>query len=150
MSVRKPKNSPYYYYEFEFKGRRFHRSTGETDRAAAERIEAKARADARRAAVAIPDDVDRDWAAYHLVKLRDEVRSLSKAVERVADDARALRQAIDGIEDSLERLTGKGAPRAPVAASFIPYGFRLSLLGLCLMQIYSHGQMIPALVAMVQ
>ena len=27
VSVRKPKNSPFYYYEFEFRGHRFHRST---------------------------------------------------------------------------------------------------------------------------
>lgn len=39
MSVRKPKNSPFYYYEFEFRGHRFHRSAGTGSRREAEAIE---------------------------------------------------------------------------------------------------------------
>lgn len=39
MSVYRPKNSPYYHYDFQFKGRRVHGSTGVTARGRAEKIE---------------------------------------------------------------------------------------------------------------
>lgn len=46
MSVYKPKNSSIYLYDFQHRGRRFHGSTGQKTRREAERVEARARADA--------------------------------------------------------------------------------------------------------
>ena len=43
MSVYKPKNSPYWHFDFQFKGVRFHGSTGTTSKAAARQIEARER-----------------------------------------------------------------------------------------------------------
>jgi hypothetical protein len=39
MSVYKPKNSPYYQYDFEYRGHRFHGSTKRTSRREAEAVE---------------------------------------------------------------------------------------------------------------
>lgn len=46
MSLYKPKNSPYWHYDFVIKGLRFHGSTGTTEKARARNIEAKARGEA--------------------------------------------------------------------------------------------------------
>lgn len=46
MSVYKPAKSRFYHYDFQFKGRRFHGSTGQARRRDAEEIERKARLDA--------------------------------------------------------------------------------------------------------
>jgi len=47
MSIYKPKNSPYFHFDFVWKGRRFHGSTGAKTRRAAERVEETERAKAR-------------------------------------------------------------------------------------------------------
>ena len=47
MSVYKPAKSPYFHYDFQLRGRRFHGSTGETTRRAAEAVAAKAKEAAR-------------------------------------------------------------------------------------------------------
>jgi integrase len=47
MSVYRDRRSPYYQYDFQHKGRRFFGSTGQTERRAAERVEAEAREQAR-------------------------------------------------------------------------------------------------------
>jgi integrase len=47
MSLYKPKNSPYFHYDFVWKGRRFHGSTGAKTKRAAERVEEAERAKAR-------------------------------------------------------------------------------------------------------
>ena len=43
MSVYKPKNSPYWHFDFQLKGGRFHGSTGTTSKSAARQIEAQER-----------------------------------------------------------------------------------------------------------
>jgi integrase len=47
MSLYKPKNSPYFHFDFVWKGRRFHGSTGAKTKRAAERVEEAERAKAR-------------------------------------------------------------------------------------------------------
>ncbi|WP_210357620.1 tyrosine-type recombinase/integrase [Sphingomonas beigongshangi] len=47
MSVYKPKNSPYFHFDFVWKGRRFHGSTGAKTKRAAERVEEIERSKAR-------------------------------------------------------------------------------------------------------
>jgi hypothetical protein len=47
MSVYKPARSPYFHFDFEMRGRRFHGTTGETSRRAAEAVEAKIKEAAR-------------------------------------------------------------------------------------------------------
>jgi integrase len=47
MSVYKPKNSPYFHFDFVWKGRRFHGSTGAKTKRAAERVEEVERSKAR-------------------------------------------------------------------------------------------------------
>ncbi|GEM72050.1 integrase [Sphingomonas aquatilis NBRC 16722] len=54
MSIYKPKNSPYFHFDFVWKGRRFHGSTGAKTRRAAERVEETERAKARNGGNARP------------------------------------------------------------------------------------------------
>jgi integrase len=70
MSVYKPKGSPFYHYDFQFEGDRFHGSTRESERRKAEAVEAAERAKARAAAKAaraaatslkLDDVADRYW-----------------------------------------------------------------------------------------
>lgn len=46
MSVYKPKGSPYWHYDFQYRGRRYYASTNCTSKRAAEQVEARARQDA--------------------------------------------------------------------------------------------------------
>lgn len=54
MSVYQPKNSPYYHYDFVWKGRRFHGSTGAKSKREATRVEEAERAKARAGGVSRP------------------------------------------------------------------------------------------------
>lgn len=56
MSVYKPKNSPFYQFDFQVRGRRFHGSTGRTSRREAEKVETAEREKAKSALKRGPDN----------------------------------------------------------------------------------------------
>lgn len=63
MSVYKPKNSPYWHYDFQIKGRRFHGSTGVETRRRAEEVERNVRNHAATGALDSGGDMTIDEAA---------------------------------------------------------------------------------------
>lgn len=72
MSVYKPKNSPFFHYDFQVGGERFHGSTGETERRKAEKVEtvekdkAKAAVKAAKSAKGGPLTIDDAAERYYL------------------------------------------------------------------------------------
>ena len=79
MSVYKPRGSPYYHFDFRQDGRRFHGTTGETEKQAARRIEARERTRAR---VLGRDDVRVDYTLDEAAGLyyRDKAQWQSSAL----------------------------------------------------------------------
>ena len=88
MAIFRIPRSPFYHYDFQFKGVRFHGSTKETDLRAAQKFETEERDQAkqlhRRKILAqrnaLPDDVDLKSIARELTLLRNEVRQLREAL----------------------------------------------------------------------
>ena len=88
MSVYKPKGSPYWHYDFQVKGARFHGSTGTADKRAAKLVEAR----------------ERTKAAEGRSASRTRVPTLNEAAERYYQEhARHLRTA-DDIDYQLANL----------------------------------------------
>lgn len=74
MSVYKPKNSTVYLYDFQYRGRRFHGSTGQKTKRAAERVEAQERAKAALDIRTKPQITLDEAAGLYEAKLRKEER----------------------------------------------------------------------------
>ncbi len=92
MSVYRPKTSPYYHYDFQWRGDRFHGSTRETERRKAEAVEEAERARVRQRAKAaraaatslqIDDIADRYWleVGQHHAGHKDTQAALKRLVE---------------------------------------------------------------------
>ena len=91
MSVYKPKGSPFYHFDFQWRGDRFHGSTGETERRKAEAVEdaEKKRAKARKAAqsgtvsLKLDDIAARYWeeVGRHHAGHRDTWAALERLVD---------------------------------------------------------------------
>jgi integrase len=97
MSVYKPKGSPYYQYDFEFRGHRFHGSTKCTSRREAEAVERVEKANAKRrmaerqnATVRLDLDavIDRYWleVGQHHAGSSDTWRDLSRLIDYFGAD----------------------------------------------------------------
>lgn len=71
MSLYKPKNSPYFHFDFVWKGRRFHGSTGAKTKRAAERVEDAERSKARNGGNARPPITLDDAAGLYEDKVGD-------------------------------------------------------------------------------
>ncbi len=69
MSVYKPKNSPFFHFDFQFKGRRFHGSTGQTKRRAAEAFEVREREKAANPTTKEPITIDDAAGSYFARKV---------------------------------------------------------------------------------
>ncbi|WP_181561048.1 MULTISPECIES: tyrosine-type recombinase/integrase [Sphingobium] len=80
MSVYKPKNSTVYVYDFQHRGRRFHGSTGQKTKRAAETVEAQKRAEAALNITTRPPITLDEAAGIYEEKLRKEGR-WSKSTE---------------------------------------------------------------------
>lgn len=107
MSVYKPKNSPFYHYDFQWRGARFHGSTGEADRRKAEAVEraekqrlkdAAARGGDPSRAMAFDIAADRYWieAGQHADSASEIEVNLARLVEWIGKDRR-----LDDITDDL-------------------------------------------------
>jgi len=87
MAVHKPKGSPYYHFDFWHRGVRFHGSTKQTQRRAAERIEREERERAKAAA----------WAAAGFERAIKLVQELSDTdLQKLVGDK--VRRRSDGME----------------------------------------------------
>lgn len=82
MSVYKPAKSPFFHYDFKFKGRRFHGSTGQTGRRDAEKIERKIRLDAAEGRLGDAAQLTLDQAAGRWWKEVGRYRGDADDVER--------------------------------------------------------------------
>lgn len=97
MSIYKPKKSPYWAYDFQIRGRRFHGSTGVETKRAAERIERDLRV---RAAEGTLDDASRI--------------TLDEAAARWMDEVGRDLKDIDRLEARIERALICIGPRTPI------------------------------------
>lgn len=106
MSVYKPKNSAYYHYDFQWRGDRFHGSTGETERRKAEAVERTVKAEIKERAAkgatksaSMPFDfaVDRYWleVGQHS-KETDLQQNLARLVAWIGKDT-----ALSAIDDNM-------------------------------------------------
>lgn len=93
MSVYKPKNTPFYHFDFQVAGRRFHGSTGETARRKAEEVE-KAEKDAAKAAVKSAS------------RAKGTILTLDDAAERYYLEVGAQHANADTTATDLERIVG--------------------------------------------
>lgn len=92
MSVFKHKISPYYHYDFQYRGRRFHGSTGRTKRREAEQVERDEKDKAKRLV-----DVERSFSAFISLQL-DHV------AERYWQEVGQHHAGADNTERDLARL----------------------------------------------
>lgn len=99
MSVYKPKNSPFFYYDFVVRGHRFYGSTQETERRRAETIEREERRRASAATKPIKGDMTFDQAAG-----------------RYWEEIGQHKLSADEIERNLERLIGLVKPHTLISA----------------------------------
>ncbi len=92
MSVYRPKNSPYWHYDFQLQGVRFHGSTGTTQKRSAEAIERQRRTE----------------AAEGKIKRRKHI-SLNEACGRYFEETAQFQPSADTTDYQLENLvTGLG------------------------------------------
>lgn len=96
MSVYKTERSPFYHYDFRLRGRRFHGSTGQTERRAAERFEEARRAEAARE-LERAATVERQFAG-------DDALTIDAAVGRYWNEVAQFRAAPDTEWTNLARL----------------------------------------------
>lgn len=97
MSVYKPQKSPYFQYDFQIKGRRFHGSTGVETRRAAEEVERRIR---RQAALGELDDASQ--------------MTIDQAADRWWDEHGATLKGGDRLEARIERVVKLIGPATPL------------------------------------
>jgi integrase len=103
MSVYKPKASPYFHYDFQIRGARFHGSTGVETKRAAEEIERRIR---RQAASGELDDASR--------------MTLDQAAARWMDEVGATLKGGDRLESRIERAITLIGPQRPICEITTP------------------------------
>jgi integrase len=93
MSIYKPKNARFWHYDFQYKGQRFHGSTGQTDRNKAKTVEATRRYDAalgrsERPAITLDQAAQRWWLekGVHLRSSEDVEARLELALTIIGAD----------------------------------------------------------------
>lgn len=140
MSVYRPKNSPFYHFDFQFRGARFHGSTGTANKREAEAVERQKRDEAKLAALKsgtakvslkIDDVADRYWleVGQHHVGADTTERDLARLIEyfgphRLLSDIRdddvaqmvAWRRG-HRIKDHRKKPRGKDAPPLPFVSA---------------------------------
>ena len=97
MSVYKPAKSPYFQYDFQIKGRRFHGSTGVETRRAAEEVERRIRVQAAKGEL---DDASR--------------MTLDEAAARWWDEHGSTLKGGDRLEGRIERAVKAIGPKTPI------------------------------------
>ncbi len=85
MSVYKPKNSPFWHYDFQFKGRRFHGSTGQTGKTDAKRIEAAKRREIAQGPQKVEMTLDDACGVYwmHVAERQPSARTTSSQIKNL-------------------------------------------------------------------
>lgn len=120
MSVYKPKKSPYWAYDFQLKGRRFHGSTGVESRRAAEEVERRIRRQAALGELDDGQDMTLDQAAgrwwievgQHRASARQLEHRLEIACRLIGPGTKIREITTKVISVAIERRRGEGYTRA--------------------------------------
>lgn len=111
MPIYKPSTSPFWQYDFQYKGRRFHGSTGVVGKRKAEEVERKIRQDAALglfddgAAMTLDEAAGRWWleVGQHLRTARDVERRLGILLRLMGQDTRLTEISTKHVARAIER-----------------------------------------------